>query len=209
MLKKVLSLDISSKAGFALLQGECGTGALPEILEKGLILGTSPFQHGAYPQNYYLASFRQAEQLLKLTERTAPDEIVIEEVNLGKSRYSQRSLEWTHAFYVYGASTQFAGTPIIYISSSQWRSTVGLVMSKTDKKANALLSKAKKSAAESGAKLDKAALGVRGKVTKKHLAVRWVNERYGLDFRIKDNDVADAIALGVSHFWGAEACDGT
>jgi hypothetical protein len=40
----------------------------------------------------------------------------------------------------------------------------------------------------------------RGKIGKKHLSVRYVNDIFGLDFKIKDNDIADSICLASSYF---------
>jgi hypothetical protein len=36
----------------------------------------------------------------------------------------------------------------------------------------------------------------RGKITPKHLAVQKSNELYGLELKLKDDDIADAILLG-------------
>jgi hypothetical protein len=52
-------------------------------------------------------------------------------------------------------------------------------LSTNDKKNNKLVREGKK----------------RGKVTSKHLSVRWANEKYSLSLKIKDNDIADALAI--------------
>jgi hypothetical protein len=39
----------------------------------------------------------------------------------------------------------------------------------------------------------------RGKISKKHLAVRMVNEKYGKKLKLKDNDEADAILMGQAY----------
>lgn len=202
---RVLALDISSKAGWALLEGEKVNGELPRIVDKGLILGKSPSQFGVpYPTSYLRAANAQALALLSVTNGLKPDVVVIEQLNLGKSRNTQRILDWTHCLYV-----QWCEQPISYIDSSAWRKTIGLTMSKDDKKDNSRLSKAKKEAAVTHSRLDKEALGVKGKITKKHLAIRWVNEKYDLKMIMKNNDECDAIGLGVSWFWGAAVSDGT
>ena len=36
---------------------------------------------------------------------------------------------------------------------------------------------------------------IRGKITPKHLAVRWANDIYNKKLKIKDNDIADALAI--------------
>ena len=39
----------------------------------------------------------------------------------------------------------------------------------------------------------------RGKISKKHLAVRMVNDLYGKQLKLKDNDEADAILMGQAY----------
>ena len=57
--------------------------------------------------------------------------------------------------------------------------------------------------------VNKKDLGIKGKVTKKHLAVRRANDLFNLTLIQKDNDVADSLLLGTAYFLGAEVCDGT
>jgi chromosome segregation ATPase len=47
-----------------------------------------------------------------------------------------------------------------------------------------------------------------GKITRKHLAVRKVNELFGLNFNLDKNDIADSILLGMAYLKGAPICDG-
>jgi hypothetical protein len=51
-------------------------------------------------------------------------------------------------------------------------------------------------------------LGIKGKVTKKHLSVRWVNETFGFNMKVKDNDICDAVCLGSAYIKGCKVCDG-
>jgi hypothetical protein len=69
------------------------------------------------------------------------------------------------------------------MDTSEWRKIVGLWMSKEDKKNNRQVSIGKK----------------RGKITKKHLSVRMVNEKFNKSLKLKDNDEADAILLGLAY----------
>lgn len=198
---RVLGLDISSKAGWAFREDD-----QPYVF-GGLKLDHPIISYGEYPWNFDSASNIMAAQLHEMVLRFKPDVIVIEETNLGKSRYAQKSLEFTHKALL----QLLKGYPskIIYLSSSSWRQALGLQMSKEDKKNNAKLSKAKKAAAEYGVKLDKKTLGVKGKINKKHLALRYVNETFGLNLKVKDNDAADAICLVAAYLTGkAVPCDG-
>ena len=126
---------------------------------------------------------------------------------MGKQRYSQKALEFIHLATL--VALRPLDIPIVYISSSAWRSALGITMTKEDKKNNAKLSKAKKLSTDSGCPVDKKKVGVRGKIGKKHLAVRYINSVYNLDLLMKDNDIADAIALGLAYLKGAVHCDGT
>lgn len=213
---RVLALDLSSHAGYAELEGDLGQK--PRLGKHGVIhLGQVVHAFGKYPWSYQAAAKRQAGEVSNLITNYRPEVVVIEEVNLGKDRYAQKLLENIHA-RVLDAIADVTGLdgadPVpsaVYLDAGGaggWRQTLGLVLSKDQKKANAKLARAKREAAESGAKIDKKALGIRGKTTWKHLAIEYVNREYGLTLRVKDNDVADAIALGTAYFLGATPCTG-
>lgn len=197
---KVLSFDISTKPGWAFKEDSRLVAFDSFSLDKPI------FTYGEYPRNYDEATEVIAAKLWELVIRFQPDVIVIEETNLGKSRYAQKTLEFIHKAFL-NKMRGWTGK-IIYLSSSSWRQALGLQMSKEDKKNNSKLSKATKVAAEYGVKLDKKKLGIRGKITKKHLAIRYVNDKHGLSLKVKDNDKADAIALIDAFEAGAIPCDG-
>jgi hypothetical protein len=201
---RVLALDISTSAGWALFEDN-------QLAQYGHIgLEKTVREYGEYPWNYVHATRDMAMRLAALVSLQSPDVVVIEETNLGRNRYSQKVLEFLHANFLALLALQRSEQPgsVIYVSSSAWRKAIKLEMSSEDKKSNQLLSRAKSKAKKSGAKLDKAALGISGKVTKKHLAVRWANENYDLQLKQKDNDVADAICLGAAFIEGVTPCDG-
>jgi len=205
---KVLALDISTKAGWAYLEKDDADSIFGSIkLEFGSIKLDHPvIAFGEYPWSYDKASEAMAAMLFDLVLRFSPDVIVIEETNLGKSRWSQKVLEFIHKsllIHLRGVTAK-----VIYLSSSSWRQALGLTMTKEDKKNNAKLSKAKKLATEKGISVDKKTLGVRGKINKKHLALRYVNDKFGLSLKVKDNDAADAICLAAAFLAGATPCDG-
>ncbi len=205
---RLLAIDLSSHAGYALFESEPGTVSKP--IEFGTITtGKTVKEHGPFPQSYVIAAQAQIRLVMEVVLRLKPDAIVIEQTNLGKARYSQKMLEFLHAYLLQDFQEQLPAIPIYYISSSVWRKTVGSVATKEDKAANARLSKAKSLAKKSGTKLDKKSLGITGKVTKKHISVRWCNSTMGFDFGVSKNDIADAICLGAAFLMGAELCDGT
>lgn len=146
-----------------------------------------------------------AKQIEEVASRFDLDVIVIEEIQLSKgSRYAQKWLGILHC-KVLEASL---GAPAVTVDPGSWRSALGLVLSKEDKKNNRKLNEEKKLAEATGTKVDKKKIGVKGRVGKKHLSVRWVNENFDLSLLMKDNDKADSIALGCGYLRGAVVCDG-
>lgn len=217
---RALAVDASTHAGWAYFEGE--PGRMPKRIESGLVENKEPIlSFGRYPWGYLHAAASIANQLSEIVDRLHPDIIVVEETNLGKSRYSQKILEFIHfrflqCMYFY-QKLQDNDVDVVYISSSSWRKAIQLTLTKEDKENNAKLKKAKqaarrkKSDASKAKKLAEAKkkLGVKGKIDKKHLSVRYVNDHFGLNLKLKDNDEADAICLGVAYFLGAKMADGT
>lgn len=225
-MRRVLSLDISTHAGWALLE-QLGDGEKPttfaypsnvespnRLLRFGNIVATETVTEKlktmGYPWAYLAVARDMAQKFFDLIVETQPTEVVIEETNLGKNRYSQKTLEFLHCALLDALLRHGRGDlKVAYVSSAFWRSNLGCTLSKDDKKANARLAKAKRVAREYGRKPDLKKLGVRGKVNKKHVALRFVNERHSLEFKVKDNDIADAICLGTAYLNGAALCDGS
>lgn len=205
---RVLGLDISSKTGWALLEGEVGA-VRPRIVETGrLDLGKKIDDHGLYPWSFLAASEAMAARILAEIQRSRPDTVVIEETNLGRDRYAQKFLEFVHRsvlgkLAVMPDSSERKSLQVIYYSTSDWRSALNLRMSTEDRQNNKKLKMAKAAAGPEG-KVDKKTLGVKGKVTAKHLAINYVNSQFGLDFKVKDNDRADAVCLAAAFFTGAQ-----
>lgn len=202
---RVLGLDISSKTGWALLEGEVGA-VRPRIVETGrLDLGKKIDDFGKYPWSFLDASDRMAELMVDIVWRCKPDVIVIEETNLGRDRYAQKFLEFSHRAVLQRLRGYdlVARWSIVYYSTSDWRSALNLRMSTEDRRNNKKLKMAKAAAGPEG-KVDKKTLGVKGKVTAKHLAINYVNSQFGLDFKVKDNDRADAVCLAAAFFTGAQ-----
>lgn len=195
---RVVALDISSKTGWAIFQGgkleKYGLFSLPKRIKE----------YGLYPESYILAATAMVDLIytISVDKNTV---YVIEETNSSRSRYTQKILEYIHCLFLdrfFSTTDSNFPKEVIYISTSIWRKAVGVVMSKEDKKNNFKISKAKR---EGKSKSD---LGVKGKVTAKHLSVRHVNEKYGLNLKLKNNNEADAIALGEAYLSGAVRADG-
>ena len=199
---RVLALDLSSKTGWAFFD----EGVLKD---RGLVqLGQPILSFCEYPWCYLEAARAQAEKVFAVVTSTQPDQIVIEETNAGRNRYTQKFLEFLHCRLL----QLLEGRNVVYLSSGVWRYKLGLKLSGMDKKKNARLAEMKRIAKKNGEKLDlkkvKEELGIRGRKGKKHLAVEFANTTYGLQLKMKDNDIADAICLGAALLRGAETCDG-
>lgn len=228
---RTLSLDVAGITGYAVLRTEethqDGEKSTSVILEKhGKLKLPKPKDFGdeIYPWNYIHASKAAAEQLVALAVEVHPDVIVIEETNLAKARYSQKLLEFFHNALLNKISESYTAgiltMPVFYLSSQVWRTALGLVMSKDDKKNNKLvkLAKEKHAIAVNLAKIAgkkppslqsiKKDLGVAGKVNWKKLALRFANDKYSLNLQPKDDDIADAICVGTAFAVGARPCDG-
>jgi Holliday junction resolvasome RuvABC endonuclease subunit len=207
-MAKLLGLDLSTNTGWCLIED---TSPKPILLDYGLVQVDVETML-LYPWKYVDAAERLAEQLRLLIQKHNPDAIYIEETNGGgrASRFSQKLLEYIHIEVLkrirehhLAAGVKINCIPAFTISSSSWRSAIKLRLTKEDKKNNSLISKAK------SAKVSKKSLGVKGKITKKHLAVRYVNEFFGKEFKVKDNDICDAVCLILGVINGAKPEDGS
>ncbi len=211
----VLSLDISTKCGWSLLEGEKSPDAVPKIIHSGCIRTTHTIQNHpeikGYPWGFLrsLNDLTDAIFILALTHK--PDHIVIEDTNGGggrASRYTQKALEFIHCLLLNKINRKFEVT---YINSSDWRKAVNLQMSKTDKKHNRIARKIrdlKKSGNKDLATKMRKENGVRGKKTVKHLSVELAAEMFGLELLQKDNDLTDSLLLGTAFFRNAPAATG-
>lgn len=200
---RVLALDYSTHAGFALFD----YGGLMKYgtLHAGCVLKES----GAYPWNYVGVADHQAAQVShELIRVFDPQVVVIEETNGSKNRYTQKLLEFLHYALLDQLHHEYPQIRVVYVNTGDWRKNLGIWLSKDQKKQNAKLSKAKSAAKKSGTKLDKVALGIRGKITKKHAAVAYVNHRFGFKLKVKDNDTAEAICIGLAFLNNVPHCDG-
>lgn len=157
-----------------------------------------------YPYGYVLDAEYQANNLMLLAAEQKPDEIVIEESNGGGGRasgYTQKLIEWLHLALLQRLRQYLPDIPVGYIRTSTWRKVVGSLLSKDDKKKNAALARAKRLGTEEE-KAAKKRLGIRGKTTKKHVAVRYVNQTYHIHLKAGEHDAAEAIAIGDARLRG-------
>lgn len=204
---KVLGLDISSSTGWALVEGE--KGQIPSIVQYGTLVNAKKVKdYGEYPWSIVEAAEEMCSlifnQVRVLLAQPGVDLIVIEETNLGKRRTSQKVLEWIHLLTLLQFRNNIQHIPIMYVDTGEWRKVLNIRLTNEDKKMNKKVRDAKRKASSKGTKVDFKALGARGRVGKKHLAIRYVNHTFGLALKVKDDDVADCISLVTSVFLGAK-----
>lgn len=178
---RILGLDMSTKTGWAILEMKDGSTTL---IDQGLIKADILSKDFTLEDVIYLYRANDmATQLLDLCLHNKVDYIYIEQTNGSKFRSSQKLLEFIHCMvlhkFVLFDSNRDLSSIIKYADTSAWRKELGVRMTKEWKTHNRKV------------RLKKA----RGKKTLKHVAVKWANETYGLELKLKDNDIADAIAV--------------
>lgn len=180
----VLALDLSTSTGFAVFKnGKLFTYGSFKIEVEDFNVNDYPERSPKYPKNILDASNEVGERVIaNMVETFKPNVIVIENTVKGMNRHTQRILEWIHKA-VLDKMGEDNLKKVEYFDPSAWRQVVNLRLTDADKKHNALVKK----------KLAK------GKITRKHLSVRLVNELFKLELKLKDDDVADAIALGYAY----------
>lgn len=178
---RVLSLDLSTKSGWAVFKDGVleKSGELEQVHVKDFNVNDKPWERPGYPWNIMDAAYSISDGIENLILQEKPTFIVIENSTKGRNVSTQRLIEWFH-FTVLLIIKQ-KSIPFNYLMPSAWRSAVNLRLSKDEKKNNRDVSAGKK----------------RGKITRKHLSVNMVNEIYNLGLKLKHNDQADAILLGV------------
>lgn len=203
-MNKVLALDISTKTGWALFEN--GT----PVSWGTLFPDKTVKDFGAYPINFvrycqYIA-YKIIQEIVSPILNKSSDylEVVIEETNASKQNYSQKILEFLHFCVV--ESLYDLGLNPKYIRTGEWRKFTDSKMSKEEKAINAKIAKIKK---QTGKKLAKIDGKVVGKKSRKHVAIRRVEEILNIPLLRKDDDAADALLLGLAYIRGAPVCDGT
>lgn len=196
MSERVLSLDISTKTGWAcLISMDTGfelvdTGQVPPIHEPP----------GYYPSNYVEWAYLVYAEIMKLIETYQPTVLVIEETAAGsKSIMSQKILEYTH--FLVAKFIRETGIKAIYLMTEEWRRLTGCQMTKEELKANRKTAEYKK---KNDTTIAYDASGKRvGKITRKHVNIRRANELFGqflpTALRKKDEDTADALMLAYAY----------
>lgn len=196
--ERVLSLDISSKTGWASATiSDYGI----KLEDYGTILQThSP--DGEYPSNYVIWAHTIFDGISSLIKLYKPDVLIIEETSKGsKNAMSQKILEWTH--FLLAKHIKDNNIKSVYIMTEAWRREIGCKMSDKEKLKNKEVRTYKKK------NKSKLAYDINGKrigiVGRKHINVRRANEIFGDQLREplrkKDEDTADSLGLLASYYF--------
>lgn len=176
---KILGLDMATKTGWALIEdgqlAQCGL-LRPESLSKE---DAGDVKDLIEDYRYLAVAVGMADLVSGKVLEYRPDYIWVEQTNAGSFRSTQKLLEFIHCVVLSKLCKIGYAPNVRYVDTSAWRSHLKIRMSKEDSKHNKLV---KNNLAK-------------GKLTSKHLAVRWANQTYGLNLLQKDHDIADSIAV--------------
>lgn len=193
--ERVLSLDISTKTGWAFFLSEANC-----VLQDYGIVKQIPCPDSAYPESFVEWANLCYSKILELIDRFKPDVLIIEETSgNSKSSHSQKILEFIH--FLLANHIKGARIKSVYIMSGQWGSETGCAMTKEEKLRNKETREYKKKN-NSNLAYDKQGKRV-GIVTRKHVYIRRANEVFGNNLREplkrKDEDMAAALLLGYTY----------
>lgn len=186
-----MAIDLSSTCtGWALFDIEA-----KKLIDCGMI---KPSHKGIstleYPRAPLAKMKRMATEVAVLVKSHAKDlkRIGIEEVNLGKNRIGQKTLDACHFFFLEYLDSLIE---IVEYRDSDgltgWRTQLGHVLSEKDKVHNKSARAFNKKVAKGGELVI---------YTRKHVTQRWANEKFKKNLDIEKNsgdaDIADALGLG-------------
>lgn len=181
----ILALDVSTHTGYAVItDGKLVDWGLIEVSSPG-IWSKDLKDRPLTPEYAYIGEGHLlGVHVVKLLKKHPVDLIYIEQTNQGRNRTTQKQLEFIHCILLEhlrlceGIDSDYP-SKVRYVDTSAWRSGLNIKMSKDQRKHNKAVKDKK----------------VRGKITPKHLVVAWVNDKFGLKLKLKDNNEADAIAM--------------
>ena len=135
-----------------------------------------------------------ARGIFGLVEKFSPQQIVIENTVAGRNRDSQRQLEFIHyaLLDLINKSLAESRPEVYYVSPGIWRNKLQIKLTAEDKQDNKILRRGTKEQK----RLLKDKKNLRGIISKKHLAIRYVHNKYNINIKVKQDDVAVAICLG-------------
>jgi len=184
-MRKLMAIDYST---------ECSGYAFYDIENKKLLnFGVVESRKGKGKNKLEKTLGRlnnMADDLVALLD-TEVEAIVIEEINVGRSRKGQKTLCGGHFILMVKMGEWIR--KIHYIDSDGrdgWRTRLGIKLTAQERIHNKELKKLNKTL--------KTKLPDRSIITRKHACIAYVNRTFGLSLVESENDAADAIGIG----WG-------
>lgn len=185
----LLCFDLSTTcSGWALF--DVNTKAL---LDCGVIKGSEKgLSKLIYPKRQLAKMEMISDKLENIVKSIDPDFIAIEEINLGKNRLGQKTLDGLH--WVFLQRIRDHRAKIIYKDSdgkTGWRKDLNHNLTKLDKEKNKEIRTFNKKVKKDQQK---------SVITKKHITARWVNATFKRNFDVDKvayhADICDAIGCG-------------
>jgi hypothetical protein len=195
----LLALDLSTKPGYAVFEGD-------KLVSYGTLFPEKSLKDfGNYPFNYVYFADYVAGRVIEMVNTLKPITVAIEETCRGKNSYSQKTLEFIHYAVVSGLMKQENPVACFYIRTGTWRGIVGANQNLDERKMNDKIRQIKRSTGKKLAKIDGKVVGL---LTRKHSAIRAFKEHFGVELSIKFEDAAEAALMGLAFLKGASRCDG-
>jgi len=215
---KLLALDLSTSTGWSLFHKltplEYGTLEKIETRDYKQEIRSWKDYPDAYPENLMETAGKVAKMCGELYDAYEPDIVIIEEINKGRARISQKLLA-----FIQMAVTDILlskGAKVKFLTTDCWRNITNSRSTKEDRNFNAKIARIKKKRkveldkqvkageltkveaakkAKLPAKIDGKVVGKRGT---KDYAIRRVKDIFGFELIKKENDAADALLLGIA-----------
>ena len=215
---KILSLDPSTSTGWSLFDKLTllGYGTLDKVETKDYKQEIRSWKDypDSYPNNLMQTAGEVARMCGGLYDKHSPDLVIIEEINKGRSRISQKLLCFIQMAII--DILQSKGAEIKFLTTDCWRGITNTRSTKEDRNFNAKIArlkkkrkgdldkqiKAKEITKADAAKINKLPAKIDGKVVGKRgtkdYALRRVKDIFGLEMKKKENDAAEALLIGVA-----------
>jgi hypothetical protein len=170
----VIGLDLSNSSGYAILNNGV-------LIDKGVFKSPASVEKSVLAEDFsfIVRAKVMANYLMTIINKYPSDYIYIEQTNKGRCRTTQKQLEFIHYAILDELKRSNNDKKVRYVDTSAWRTLLSIRLTKDDSAHNKLVKKKQ----------------IRGKITPKHLSIRWANLTYNLNLIVKDNDIADAIAV--------------
>jgi len=212
----ILGLDLALSTGYAVLtDGQLSTyGVIIHKVDNWVANINKHTDYPAiFPQNLITVARAIAADVAVKVAEANPDLIVVEDTSRGRNRTVQKLLEFIH-FAVFDELRKHPAKTVI-LTNKCWRNAVGANANADEKALNSKIGRLKRKRRdeiqtrtdltdEQRENIIKSGVKVDGKVTgrkkTKHFSIRVVEEQFGIKLMQKEDDVSDAILLGLAAY---------